>query len=117
MASSRVAGQSVWGVVDDSTRAGIVRGRTGIAVGSDRPAPGILTLAWAREPAVDRASFRGRRPHDPAREGDPMRRFSATLGFVAMLTGSSAPLAHGYVGGPTRNVTDLAPTCAGCHSS
>jgi hypothetical protein len=46
-----------------------------------------------------------------------MRRFSAALGLVALLTGSSAPVAHSYVGGPVRNVTDLAPTCAGCHSS
>src|SRR4029453_12158880 len=50
-------------------------------------------------------------------EGGTMRRFSAALGLVALLTGSSAPVAHSYVGGPVRNVTDLAPTCAGCHSS
>lgn len=45
-----------------------------------------------------------------------MRRFAAVC-FVALLSGSTAPVAHGYVGGPVRNVTDLAPTCAGCHSS
>ena len=46
-----------------------------------------------------------------------MRRLVAALGLVVMLTGSIASTAHGYPGGPVRNVTDLAPTCASCHSS
>ena len=46
-----------------------------------------------------------------------MRRFVAALGLVVILTGSIARITHGYAGGPVRNVTDLAPTCASCHSS
>ena len=46
-----------------------------------------------------------------------MKQVITVLGLVATLTGTSASAALGYVGGPVRNVTDLAPTCAGCHSS
>ena len=46
-----------------------------------------------------------------------MKRAAAILGLVAMLLPMSVPHASGYVGGPVRNVSDLAPTCAGCHSS
>jgi len=46
-----------------------------------------------------------------------MKRPVGILGLVAMLLAMTAPHASGYVGGPVRNVTDLAPTCAGCHSS
>ena len=46
-----------------------------------------------------------------------MKRFAAVLGLVALLSGPTTPVAYGYVNGPVRNVTDLAPTCAGCHSS
>src|SRR5690242_19874169 len=52
-----------------------------------------------------------------AAKGGPMRRLVAALGLVVMLTGSIAPTTYGYSGGPVRNVTDLAPTCASCHSS
>ena len=34
-----------------------------------------------------------------------------------MLLSMAPPHTYGYSGGPLRNVTDLAPTCAGCHSS
>jgi hypothetical protein len=34
-----------------------------------------------------------------------------------MLFSVIAPGVQAYTGGPLRNVTDLAPTCAGCHSS
>jgi hypothetical protein len=37
----------------------------------------------------------------------------APLVLVLTLAGA----AHGYNGGPLRNVTDVTPTCAGCHSS
>jgi hypothetical protein len=46
-----------------------------------------------------------------------MKRFAHRLGVFALLWPLSVPPAHAYVGGPLRNVTDLAPTCAGCHSS
>jgi hypothetical protein len=46
-----------------------------------------------------------------------MKRFANVLGLFAMLLPGAAPGVHGYAGGPLRNVTDLAPTCAGCHSS
>ncbi|MGH7323164.1 MAG: hypothetical protein ACREJ9_00770 [Candidatus Rokuibacteriota bacterium] len=46
-----------------------------------------------------------------------MRRFASALGLLAILLPIATPVAHGYAGGPLRNVTDLAPTCAGCHSS
>jgi hypothetical protein len=35
--------------------------------------------------------------------------------IVLVLTAAST--AYGYNGGPVRNVTDVTPTCAGCHSS
>jgi len=46
-----------------------------------------------------------------------MKRLASLLGLVAMLLPMTVPHAFGYSGGPLRNVTDLAPTCAGCHSS
>ena len=46
-----------------------------------------------------------------------MKRLLSALGLVAMLLPVVAPHAYGYSGGPLRNVTDLAPTCAGCHAS
>ncbi len=46
-----------------------------------------------------------------------MKRLASVLGLVAMLLPMTVPHAFGYAGGPLRNVTDLAPTCAGCHSS
>ena len=44
-----------------------------------------------------------------------MKRLFGILGLcvVALPVASS----QAYNGGPLRNVTDLAPTCAGCHSS
>ena len=48
----------------------------------------------------------------------PMRRLISIVGVVSLLLepimGASV---YAYNGGPLRNVTDLAPTCAGCHSS
>ncbi|MBI4638399.1 MAG: hypothetical protein HY727_18835 [Candidatus Rokubacteria bacterium] len=46
-----------------------------------------------------------------------MKRFASVVGLFTMILAIAGPQAHGYVGGPVRNVTDLAPTCAGCHSS
>lgn len=46
-----------------------------------------------------------------------MRRSVSMLGILSLITFVVAPLAQGYNGGPLRNVTDLSPTCAGCHSS
>ncbi len=46
-----------------------------------------------------------------------MRRAISVLGIVALTVLFAAGGAHGYNGGPLRNVTDLSPHCAGCHSS
>jgi hypothetical protein len=45
-----------------------------------------------------------------------MRRAISTLGIL-VLTVFFVASGEGYNGGPLRNVTDLSPTCAGCHSS
>jgi hypothetical protein len=45
-----------------------------------------------------------------------MRRLAGGLAAVAMFL-LVVPRVYGYTGGPLRNLTDLAPTCAGCHSS
>jgi hypothetical protein len=45
---------------------------------------------------------------------------SRSFGLPVLLTLAGLAVAapvHGYNGGPLRNVTDLVPTCAGCHSS
>ncbi len=44
-----------------------------------------------------------------------MKRLLTMLSLVAIPL--VTPYADGYVGGPVRNVTDLAPNCAVCHSS
>jgi hypothetical protein len=41
-------------------------------------------------------------------------RLTTVLALVLVFVAGAA---HGYNGGPLRNVTDLTPTCAGCHSS
>lgn len=46
-----------------------------------------------------------------------MRRAIGSLGILALIALFVATSAQGYNGGPLRNVTDLSPTCAGCHSS
>lgn len=46
-----------------------------------------------------------------------MRRTTSVLGILALAVLLVASGAQGYNGGPLRNVTDLSPTCAGCHSS
>jgi len=46
-----------------------------------------------------------------------MRQLVSALGLSTMLLSMAPPHTYGYSGGPLRNVTDLAPTCAGCHSS
>ena len=46
-----------------------------------------------------------------------MRRAIYILGILALTALFAASGAQGYSGGPLRNVTDLSPTCAGCHSS
>ena len=45
-----------------------------------------------------------------------MKGLASVLGLVAMLL-LITPHVSGFSGGPLRNVTDLAPTCAACHSS
>jgi len=45
------------------------------------------------------------------------RPLTATSLLVMVLLLTAAPYAAAYPGGPVRNVTDLAPTCASCHSS
>ncbi len=47
----------------------------------------------------------------------PVRRVISILGLVTLLEPLLGPGVLGYSGGPLRNVTDLAPTCASCHSS
>ncbi|MBI4609848.1 MAG: hypothetical protein HY726_12675 [Candidatus Rokubacteria bacterium] len=46
-----------------------------------------------------------------------MRRATSVIGILAVTALVVATGAQGYNGGPLRNVTDLSPTCAGCHSS
>lgn len=47
-----------------------------------------------------------------------MKRYrQMALFLLAPFLALSAASADAYSGGPLRNVTDLAPTCAGCHSS
>lgn len=46
-----------------------------------------------------------------------MRRVFNVLGFLAVAGIVVTSSAQGYNGGPLRNITDLSPTCAGCHSS
>lgn len=46
-----------------------------------------------------------------------MKRLVSIVGLVTLLEPAAGAGVYGYVGGPLRNVTDLAPTCAGCHSS
>ncbi len=46
-----------------------------------------------------------------------VKRLVSIFGLVVLLEPSVGAGVYGYVGGPVRNVTDLAPTCAGCHSS
>jgi hypothetical protein len=46
-----------------------------------------------------------------------MKHTTSLLGLMSVLLATLAPAAHSYNGGPLRNVTDLAPSCAGCHSS
>lgn len=46
-----------------------------------------------------------------------MRRTVNVLGIPVLTALFVASGAQGYNGGPLRNVTDLSPTCAGCHSS
>src|SRR5438093_7928489 len=46
-----------------------------------------------------------------------MKRLASIGGVIALLAPMVGDVVFGYSGGPVRNVTDLAPTCAGCHSS
>ena len=46
-----------------------------------------------------------------------MTRSLRILGLCVMLMPAASSPVDAYSGGPLRNVTDLAPTCAGCHSS
>jgi len=46
-----------------------------------------------------------------------MRRFFSVFGLLAVVGIVLASSAQGYNGGPVRNITDLSPTCAACHSS
>ncbi len=45
------------------------------------------------------------------------KRLVSLVGLLTLLEPLVGAGVYGYVGGPVRNVTDLAPTCAGCHSS
>src|ERR1700758_4146086 len=49
--------------------------------------------------------------------GDPMPGWLRLTSVLASAVLILATDAQGYNGGPLRNVTDLTPTCAGCHSS
>src|SRR5712691_11532261 len=54
------------------------------------------------------------------RRGDAMdrvKRLIGIVGLVVLLEPSVGAGVYGYSGGPLRNVTDLTPTCAGCHAS
>ena len=46
-----------------------------------------------------------------------MRRFSGVFGLLTLASIVVTSGAQGYSGGPLRQVTDLSPTCAACHSS
>jgi len=46
-----------------------------------------------------------------------MRQSAMTISVLAVLVFLAPQPAAAYPGGPVRNVTDLAPTCASCHSS
>src|SRR5438132_3459890 len=46
-----------------------------------------------------------------------MKRLASIIGVVTLFGPMTGDVVFGYSGGPVRNVTDLAPTCAGCHSS
>jgi hypothetical protein len=46
-----------------------------------------------------------------------MRRLISIVGLVSLLEPIVGAGVYAYNGGPLRNVTDLAPTCASCHSS
>jgi len=46
-----------------------------------------------------------------------VKRLVSIIGLMVLLEPSVGAGVHGYSGGPVRNVTDLAPTCASCHSS
>ena len=46
-----------------------------------------------------------------------MTKSVTAISLSAMLALFEVPYAMAYSGGPLRNVTDLAPTCASCHSS
>src|SRR5438034_9515731 len=48
---------------------------------------------------------------------DRVKRLIGIVGLVVLQEPSVGAVCYGYGGGPLRNVTDLAPTCAGCHSS
>lgn len=53
-------------------------------------------------------------------KGDAMaqaRRLLSIIGLMVLFGPMAGDVVFGYSGGPVRNVTDLAPTCAGCHSS
>jgi len=46
-----------------------------------------------------------------------IKRLVSIVGVVTLFGPMVGDVVFGYSGGPVRNVTDLAPTCAGCHSS
>jgi hypothetical protein len=46
-----------------------------------------------------------------------MKHAVSVLAVIALLEPLLVAPASGYSGGPLRNVTDLTPTCAGCHTS
>src|SRR5437667_12807937 len=46
-----------------------------------------------------------------------MKRLASIVGVITLFGPMVGDVVFGYSGGPLRNVTDLAPTCAGCHSS
>src|SRR5213594_263013 len=46
-----------------------------------------------------------------------MKRLASIVGVITLFGPMVGDVVFGYSGGPVRNVTDLAPTCAGCHSS
>ena len=46
-----------------------------------------------------------------------LKRLIGIVGVLTLLEPMVGAGVYGYTGGPLRNVTDLAPTCAGCHSS
>ncbi len=46
-----------------------------------------------------------------------MKRLLGIMGLCALIGPIGTSHVDAYNGGPLRNVTDLAPTCAGCHSS